>query len=94
MNVILRKLTQQTLARALSLAVLILFTIITAGTAQAATKTWDAGLNFTWDTTTANWTGSTFTQNDDAVFDATGVGTETLGENIGVSADERNNHEN
>lgn len=47
--------------------------------AGAATKTWNAGVNYTWDTgTTANWSGSTWTAADMAVFGATGTGTVTV----------------
>ncbi len=43
--------------------------------AHAAPKTWNAGVNNTWDTaTTANWTGLTWASGDDAIFGAAGVG--------------------
>ena len=43
------------------------------GSAPAATKTWDAGVNNTWDTaTTANWTSSNWVAGDDAVHHGEG----------------------
>ena len=43
--------------------------LVPSGPANAATVTWDAGVNNTWDIgTTANWTGSTYTDGDDVQF--------------------------
>ena len=39
--------------------------------AQAQTIAWDAGVDTNWDTTTANWTGSIYTDAADVVFDGT-----------------------
>jgi len=52
---------------------------------NAATVTWDAGVDSVWDYTTANWTGTTFANGDDAVFNATGAGTVTLGINFNTA---------
>ena len=54
-----------------------LFTL-SATIAPAATVTWDAGTDFNWDTTTSNWTGTTYTNGDDAQFLGSGAGTVTL----------------
>jgi fibronectin-binding autotransporter adhesin len=43
-----------------------------------STVTWDAGTDFIWDTTTSNWTGTTYTNGDDAQFLGSGAGTVTL----------------
>ncbi|MCW1924456.1 autotransporter-associated beta strand repeat-containing protein [Luteolibacter arcticus] len=49
-------------------------------TLHAAALTWSAGVNSNWDTSTANWTGSTWSNAapDQATFAATGIGTVTL----------------
>lgn len=39
--------------------------------ARAATATWNGAVSGVWDTTTANWTGTTFASGDDAVFTGT-----------------------
>jgi len=52
---------------------------------MAATLTWNnGGANMQWDTSTANWTGSTWNNAtpDDAVFSTNGAGTVTLTEPI------------
>ena len=47
---------------------------------------WDnAEANLLWSTTNVNWTGSAFTQDGGAIFNAAGAGTVSLGENIGFS---------
>lgn len=46
-------------------------TIVISLTARAATSTWDGALGDVWDTTTANWTGATFTSGNDALFTGT-----------------------
>ena len=51
--------------------------LLGAGSLHAATV-WNAGINSTWDTTTANWTGSAYTNGDDAEFLGAGAGTVTL----------------
>ena len=57
---------------------------MTLGGAQAASQTWDGATNATWNTTTGtNWAGVAWTNGNDAVFGATGVGTIT---NAGVTA--------
>lgn len=44
-------------------------------TAHAATQTWDNGsANFTWDTSSLNWGAAAWTNDNDAVFGAVGVG--------------------
>ncbi|MGB2091559.1 MAG: beta strand repeat-containing protein, partial [Akkermansiaceae bacterium] len=52
--------------------------ILSGSLSHAATVIWDAGVNSTWDTTTSNWTGTTYTSGDDAQFLGTGAGTVTL----------------
>jgi len=42
--------------------------ILTALPAFAAEQTWDGAVNGIWDTSTANWSGSTFTSGNDALF--------------------------
>ena len=58
---------------------------MTLSAAQGATQNWDNGAaNLTWNTTSTNWdAGSVWTNGNDAVFGATGVGTIT---NAGVTA--------
>jgi autotransporter-associated beta strand protein len=46
---------------------------------------WDAGVNSNWDTTTANWSGTVWTNGTSAAFGATGVGSVNLGP--GITAD-------
>jgi autotransporter-associated beta strand protein len=60
--------------------------LMTCGVAHAASLTWNAGVNSTWDTATANWTGSIWTNNNDAFFGANGVGTVTLGSGISANS--------
>jgi autotransporter-associated beta strand protein len=48
------------------------------GATYAATQDWDAGVNSNWNTTAANWSGTVWTNNNDAVFGATGIGTVTI----------------
>jgi autotransporter-associated beta strand protein len=67
------------------LPLLAIATLILSGTTHAATQNWNAGVNSNWDTTTVNWSGSVWTNNNDAVFGATGVGTMTIASG-GVSA--------
>jgi autotransporter-associated beta strand protein len=49
------------------------FCPVLAVTAHAATVTWNGAVNGVWDTATANWTGTTFTSGDDAVFSGTPI---------------------
>jgi len=58
-------------------AVAILSLLPNSAWAQS-TVTWDAGTDFIWDTTTSNWTGTTYTNGDDAQFLGSGAGTVTL----------------
>ncbi|NRB73091.1 MAG: autotransporter-associated beta strand repeat-containing protein [Verrucomicrobiales bacterium] len=53
-------------------------------TSWAADLTWDGSVDSDWDTSTANWSGSTWNNAtpDNATFDATGVGTIILTEDI------------
>lgn len=46
--------------------------------ADAQTVIWDAGTNSTWDTSTANWSGATFNNGNEAHFLGAGSGTVTL----------------
>jgi autotransporter-associated beta strand protein len=74
-------------ARHLSFRCLLLLaiaTLILSGVTHAAAQNWDAGVNSNWDTTTANWSGAVWTNNNDAVFGTTGSGTVNLG--TGVTA--------
>jgi autotransporter-associated beta strand protein len=61
-----------------------------AGSAQAASLTWNNGAgNMAWDTASANWGGTNLWNNttpDSAVFGATGIGTVPLTEAITVGA--------
>ena len=52
--------------------------LILFSSVHAVTVTWDAGANSTWDTTTSNWTATTYTNGDDAQFLGSGAGTVTL----------------
>jgi autotransporter-associated beta strand protein len=45
-------------------------------------RTWAANVNYNWDTATANWSGLTWTNGDDAIFGATGTGTVYLGSGV------------
>ena len=58
-------------------AVAILSLLPNSAWAQS-TVTWDAGTDLNWDTTTSNWTGTTYTNGDDAQFLGAGAGTVTL----------------
>lgn len=59
---------------------------ITVTGSTGVDKVWDNGsADLLWNTTSVNWTGSTFSQNDGAVFNGTGPGTVSLSENIGFS---------
>ena len=53
---------------------------------RAAVNTWNNGsTDFLWNTNSLNWAApTTWTQGDDAIFDVTGAGTVTLGEDITV----------
>jgi autotransporter-associated beta strand protein len=42
-------------------------------------QTWAANVNSNWDTTTANWSGSVWTNGNSAIFGSVGVGTVNLG---------------
>jgi autotransporter-associated beta strand protein len=76
---------------ALGLFLIAFFTGISAG--LCASQTWDNGAaNFIWDTNSLNWSGSIYTNGNDALFDVTGAGaisvtdTQSVG-NITVNAD-------
>ncbi|MDB6019388.1 MAG: hypothetical protein JWR19_3877, partial [Pedosphaera sp.] len=50
-----------------------------ATTVHAATQTWnDGSANYLWNNTSLNWGGSVWTDGNDAVFGATGVGAITV----------------
>jgi autotransporter-associated beta strand protein len=50
-------------------------TLISSTGLHAASQNWAANVNNIWDTTTANWSGSVWNSNNDAVFGSTGIGT-------------------
>ena len=51
--------------------------LVSTFSAHAQTRVWDAGVNATWDTATANWTGSTYANGNDVQFLDAGAGTVT-----------------
>jgi fibronectin-binding autotransporter adhesin len=64
-------------------------TLALAGTAAAADKTWDNGTtNFTWDTTSLNWSSTVWSNaaGDGAIFGATGVGPVSVPAGISVNS--------
>lgn len=64
-------------------------TLALAGAATAADKTWDNGSgNFTWNTTSTNWTGAVWSNaaGDGAIFGATGAGTISVPAGIAVNS--------
>lgn len=73
------------------LALAVVAVAISSASAQT-TRTWDDGAgNATWDTTSVNWSGNTWTAGDSAAFGATGVGTITVDgtqsvQNINITA--------
>ena len=70
--------TRYTLPRHAFACAAALFTLSAITAHGQATVTWDAGTDFNWDTTTSNWTGTTYTNGDDAQFLGSGAGTVTL----------------
>lgn len=63
------------MGNALGAVIVLALAGVAAPSAQAATQTWDNGTgNFTWDTASLNWGGQAWTNNNDAVFGAVGVG--------------------
>jgi len=58
---------------------------ITVTGSTGVDKIWDGATDLAWNTTTANWTGSTFNQGESAIFNAAGAGTVSLSTNIGFS---------
>lgn len=58
------------------------FGMIPAMAYSMASQNWSAGVNYNWDTTTANWSGASWTNGNDAIFGATGIGTVNLGAGI------------
>jgi fibronectin-binding autotransporter adhesin len=69
----MKKNTKLSTGNVFTVIYLILFSSV-----HAVTVTWDAGANSTWDTTTSNWTATTYTNGDDAQFLGSGAGTVTL----------------
>ena len=60
--------------------------LVLAGSVQAAGQTWDGAASANWNTTDLNWdVGSAWTNSNDAVFGASGVGTVTINE-AGITA--------
>ena len=60
------------------------------GEAHASSQTWDNGAgDFTWNTSSSNWSGTVWTGGNDAVFGATGVGTVTVSgtQSVGTNTD-------
>lgn len=51
---------------------------ITVTGSTGVDKVWDGAVDLAWNTTTANWTGSTFNQGEGAVFNGTGPGTVSM----------------
>jgi len=68
-----------------SILAAIVATSMASASLHAASQTWSAKVNSTWDTSTANWAGSVWTNGNDAVFGTIGAGTVNLG--TGVNAD-------
>ena len=62
----------------------------TAGVALANSQTWNNGSgDFTWNTSSTNWSGAAWTGGNDAILGATGVGTITVSgtQTIGTGSD-------
>ncbi len=60
---------------------------ITVTGSTGVDKVWDGAVDLAWNTTTTNWTGSTFNQGEGAIFNGTGPGTISMSaaENIQFS---------
>ncbi|MEO7099562.1 MAG: autotransporter-associated beta strand repeat-containing protein [Luteolibacter sp.] len=55
-------------------------------TASAATSNWDGATSGVWDTVTSNWTGSTFTGGNDALFAGTPISNVTSATGLTIAA--------
>jgi autotransporter-associated beta strand protein len=58
---------------------------ISSAAAHAASQTWTAGVDATWDLTTANWSGALWVAGNDALFNGAGLGQVNLA-TAGVTA--------
>ena len=56
------------------------------GKLQVGVQYWTAGVNYDWDTVTANWSGSSWVNGNAAIFGPTGIGAVNLGTNISASS--------
>jgi autotransporter-associated beta strand protein len=66
---------RRTLSHRLAPAAALLAVMLAATSAQAASQTWtNSASDSLWNTTSLDWTGAAWTNNNDAVFGATGVG--------------------
>jgi fibronectin-binding autotransporter adhesin len=69
------------------IALVVFSNFLSLDRAQAASKTWTNGsADFLWNTTSANWNPSNWSNGDDATFGATGVGAISLASGISANS--------
>ena len=65
----------------------VLAVLLGGSTASAQTLTWNNGAgNMLWNNSSADWTGSVWSDGNDAVFNGTGVGTINVSGNVGPNS--------